>query len=43
MDILELAREFDIHPDVLQTVLDSAAVVLRVSRDNVRPADKTAA
>ncbi len=42
MDILELAREFDIHPDVLQTVLDSAAVVLRVSRDNVRPADKRA-
>ncbi len=42
MDILELAREFDIHPDVLQTVLDSAAVLLRVSRENVRPADKRA-
>ena len=42
MDISKLAREFDIHPDLLQTVLDSAAVVLRVSRDNVRPADKRA-
>ena len=42
MDILELAREFDIHPDVLKTALDSAAGLLRASRENVRPADKRA-
>ncbi len=42
MDILELAREFDIHPDVLKTALDGAAGLLRASRENVRPADKRA-
>ena len=40
MDILELAREFDIHPGVLKSALDGAAGLLRVSRENVRPADK---
>ncbi len=42
MDISELAREFDIHPDVLKTALDGAAGLLRTSRENVRPADKKA-
>ncbi len=42
MDISELAREFEIHPGVLETVLDGAAGLLRASRENVRPADKKA-
>ena len=42
MDISELAREFDIDPDELETALDGAARLLRVSRENVRPADKKA-
>ncbi len=41
-DISKLAREFDIYPDVLRAALDSAAGLLRVSRENVRPADKKA-
>ncbi len=41
-DISKLAREFDIHPDVLKAALDGAAGVLRVSRENVSPADKKA-
>ena len=42
MDISELAREFEIHPDVLETALDGADGLLRVSRENARPADKKA-
>jgi hypothetical protein len=42
MDILELAREFDIHPGELETVLDGAAGLLRSSREYIRPADKKA-
>ena len=42
MDISELAREFEIHPDVLKAALDGAAGLLRTSRENVRPADKKA-
>ena len=42
MDILKLARDFDINPDVLETALDGATGLLRVSRENVRPADKKA-
>ncbi len=42
MDILKLAQEFDINPDVLETALDGAAGLLRVSLKNVRPADKKA-
>ncbi len=41
-DISNLAREFDIHPGVLKAALDGAAGVLRVSLENVRPADKKA-
>ncbi len=42
MDISQLAHEFDIHPGVLETVLDGADGLLRTSRENVRPADKKA-
>ncbi len=42
MDISKLAREFDIHPGVLEAALDGAAGLLRVSRENVGPADKRA-
>ena len=42
MDISKLAREFDIHPGVLEAALDGAAELLRVSRENVGPADKRA-
>ena len=42
MDISKLARELDIHPGVLESALDGAAGLLRVSRENVRPADKKA-
>ncbi len=42
MDISMLAREFDIHPGVLEAALDGAAGLLRVSRENVGPADKRA-
>ena len=42
MDISKLARELDIHPGVLEAALDGAAGLLRVSRENVRPADKKA-
>ena len=42
MDNSELARAFDIDPDMLETALDGAAGLLRVSRENVRPADKKA-
>jgi hypothetical protein len=42
MNILELAREFDIHPGELETVLHGAAGLLRASRENARPADKKA-
>ncbi len=42
MDISKLAREFEIHPDVLETALDGADGLLRVSRENARPADKKA-
>ena len=41
-DISKLAREFDIHPDVLKAALDGAAGLLHVSLENVRPADKKA-
>ena len=41
-DISKLAREFDIHPDVLKAALDGAAGLLRVSQENIRPADKKA-
>jgi hypothetical protein len=41
-DISKLGQEFDIHPDVLKATLDSAAGLLRVSQENVRPADKKA-
>lgn len=41
-DISKLAREFDIHPGVLKAALDGAAGLLRVSRENVSPADKKA-
>ena len=41
-DISELARELDIHPGVLESALEGAAGLLRVSRENVRPADKRA-
>lgn len=41
-DISKLAQEFKIHPDVLKAALDGAAGLLRVSRENVRPADKKA-
>jgi hypothetical protein len=37
-----LAREFDIHPGELETVLHWAAGLLRASRENARPADKKA-
>ena len=42
MDISKLAREFDIHPGVLEAALDGAAGLLRASRENVGPADKRA-
>ena len=42
MDISKLARELDIHPGVLEAALDGAAGLLRVSRENVDPADKRA-
>ncbi len=42
MAISKLAREFDMHPGVLEAALDGAAGLLRVSRENVRPADKKA-
>jgi len=42
MDILELAREVDMHPGRLETLLDAAAGLLRASRENIRPADKQA-
>ena len=42
MDISKLAQEFDIHPGLLETVLDGAAGLLRTSRENVRPANKKA-
>jgi len=42
MDISDLADEFGIHPDVLARALDAAADLLRMSRENVRPADKRA-
>ena len=42
MDISKLAQEFDIHPGMLETVLDGAAGLLRTSRENVRPANKKA-
>jgi len=42
MDISKLARELDIHPGVLEAALDGAAELLRVSRENVGPADKRA-
>ena len=42
VDISKLAREFDIHPGVLKATLDGAAGLLRVSRENVSPADKKA-
>ncbi len=41
-DISKLAREFDIHPGVLKAALDGAAGLLRVSRENISPADKKA-
>jgi len=41
-DISKLAREFKIHPGELKDALDGAAGVLRVSRENVSPADKKA-
>ncbi len=41
-DISKLAREFDIHPDVLKAALDGAAGLIRVSQENIRPADKKA-
>ena len=41
-DISKLAREFDIHPGVLEAALDGAAGLLRASRENVGPADKRA-
>ncbi len=40
MDISKLAREFDIHPGVMESALDGPAGLLRASRENVRPADK---
>ena len=41
-DISKLAREFDIPPGVLKAALDGAVGLLRVSRENVTPADKKA-
>ncbi len=41
-DISKLAREFDIHPDVLKAALDGAAGLIRVSQENIRPAEKKA-
>ncbi len=41
-DISKLAREFEIPPDLLKAALDGAAGLLRVSHENVRPADKKA-
>ncbi len=41
-DISNLTREFDIHPGVLKAALDGAAGLLRVSLENVRPAEKKA-
>lgn len=41
-DISKLARESDIPPDLLKAALDGAAGLLRVSRENVSPADKKA-
>ena len=42
MDISELAREFDIDPDVLEIALEGTKGVLGVSRENIRPADRKA-
>lgn len=42
MDILELADEFGIHPDMLERALEDAQALLRTSRENVRPANKRA-
>jgi len=41
MDILELAREVDMHPGRLETLLDAAAGLLRASRENIRPASSS--
>ncbi len=41
-DISKLAREFGIHPGVLKAALDGAAGLLRVSRENISPADTKA-
>jgi hypothetical protein len=42
IDISKLAHELDIHPTVLETALDGAARLLRVSQENIRPTDKKA-
>ena len=42
MDIVELAQEFEIDPNVLKTALGGAKGLLLSSRANLRPADKMA-
>ncbi len=41
-DYSELANEFDIDPGALETALDDAAGLLKLSRESVRPAEKRA-
>ncbi len=41
-DILHLAREFGIRPDMLEQALKDAVDLLNLSRNNVRPANKKA-